>query len=107
MTPRTWLTCAAVVVSANAGYAADYLPRKAPEGQFVEACLDLSPAYYRIPGTDTCVRIGGYVRLHESFGGPSGVGPNFMWSRESSLETNYTRALFHFDARPMTEYGRA
>jgi hypothetical protein len=107
MTPRIWLACAAIFVSASAGYAADYPARKAAEAQFVEACVDLSPGHYRIPGTDTCVRIGGYVRLHWSLGGPGGAGPNFVWSRVSSLQTNYTRALFNFDARPMTEYGRA
>ena len=101
------LVCA-IVVSVSAANAADYSVRKAPETQFVEVCTDLMlTGFYRIPGTDTCVRIGGYVRVHWTYGGPAGAGPNFVWSRESSLNASYTRARFDFDARPMTEYGRA
>src|SRR5438128_1904751 len=56
------LASAATLAVGGAAYAADLPVRKAPEKVFVEVCTNYE-GFYRIPGTDTCLRFGGYVRV--------------------------------------------
>ena len=100
------LAAAGIFAVAGTAYAADLPVRKAPEKVFVEVCTNYE-GYYRIPGTDTCVRIGGYVRMDWGVGGGTTATPNFPWSRESGLSNQFTRWVMVFDARPMTDVGPA
>ena len=100
------LATAGMFAVAGTGYAADLPVRKAPEKVFVEVCTNYE-GFYRIPGTDTCVRIGGYVRMDWGDGGGTTSTPNFVWSRQSGLSNQFTRWVMVFDARPMTNVGPA
>jgi hypothetical protein len=100
------LTAAGIFAVAGTAYAADLPVRKAPEKVFVEVCTNYE-GFYRIPGTDTCVRIGGYIRMDWGYGGGTTSTPNFVWSRESGLNGSFTRWVMVFDARPMTDVGPA
>ena len=101
------LATAGMFAVAGTGYAADLPVRKAPEKVFVEVCTNYE-GYYRIPGTDTCVRIGGYVRMDWGVGGGTTATPNFRPGAASSgLSNQFTRWVMVFDARPMTNVGPA
>jgi len=100
------LATAGMFAVAGTAYAADLPVRKAPEKVFVEVCTNYE-GYYRIPGTDTCVRIGGYVRMDWGYGGGTTATPNQAWSRASSLNSQFTRWVLVMDARPMTDVGPA
>jgi hypothetical protein len=100
------LATAATFAVAGAASAADLPVRKAPEKVFVEVCTNYE-GYYRVPGTDTCVRIGGYVRFDWGYGGGPTTQPNLNWTRASSLQTSFTRWVLVMDARPMTDIGPA
>src|SRR5262245_50331844 len=100
------LTAAGIVAVAGTAYAADLPVRKAPEKVFVEVCTNYE-GFYRIPGTDTCVRIGGYVRMDWGYGGGTTSSPNTVWNRNTGLNGSFTRWVMVFDARPMTDVGPA
>ncbi len=105
------LGSAATFVAAAGVQAAD-LPMKAKAVEYVKVCSLYGAGYYYIPGTDTCIKIGGYVRFDAAFNGaPSGAGPYISGanSRFNAAETNYynwrTRYNTSFDVRTQTEYG--
>ena len=54
-------TAAGLVVTAGA-QAAD-MPVKAAPVQYVKICSLYGDGFYYIPGTDTCLKMGGYVRV--------------------------------------------
>jgi Porin subfamily len=55
------LAIAAVVAAAD-GQAAD-MPVKAKPVQYVKICSLYGDGFYYIPGTDTCLKLGGYLRV--------------------------------------------
>ena len=55
------LGSAAGLVAVAGAQAAD-LPVKAKAVEYVKICSLYGVGYYYIPGTDTCIKIGGYVR---------------------------------------------
>lgn len=78
---------------------------------YVRVCSLYGLGFYYIPGTDTCVRIGGYVRAdfnYNALGGgtPSITGPNGRRTRtdESPYATRH-RAVISVDARAQSAYG--
>ncbi|WP_296576921.1 porin [Phreatobacter sp.] len=90
------LGAAAGFVALTGAQAAD-LPGKAAPAEYVRICDTYGAGFFFIPGTDTCLRIGGYVRadfyVAQAFGGATNV-----YSTRS-------RVLLNFDARSNTEYG--
>ena len=64
------LGSAAAIVAIGGAQAAD-LPVKAKAVEYVKVCSLYGAGFYYIPGTDTCIRIGGYVRAEVNFGGAS------------------------------------
>ena len=65
------LGSAAGLIAVAGAQAAD-LPVKAKAVEYVKICSLYGVGYYYIPGTDTCIKIGGYVRLeayHNAAGG--------------------------------------
>jgi hypothetical protein len=56
------LGSAAALVAATGAQAAD-LPVKAKAVQYVKICSLYGAGFYYIPGTDTCIKLGGYVQL--------------------------------------------
>ena len=52
---------AALIVAAQPAGA--WSPRKRDDAPKVRACPELGEGYVRVPGTDTCVKVGGSVRV--------------------------------------------
>ena len=57
------LSGAAGLAFAGAAQAADLPSRKAAPANYVKICDAYGAGFYTIPGTDTCLRVGGYVRV--------------------------------------------
>jgi hypothetical protein len=90
------LGAAAGFIGLTGAQAAD-LPGKAAPAEYVRICDTYGAGFFFIPGTDTCLRIGGYVR-HESY-----IAQQF--SPATNVYSTRTRLLLNFDARSNTEYG--
>ena len=81
----------------------------------MKICSLYGAGFYYIPGTDTCLKVGGYVRAEVnvnaggSFGvvGPSGGSPaSFnLNNRNAFMQDWRSRAAITLDARSQTEYG--
>lgn len=56
------LGCAAALTTASVGQAADLPTRKAAPVQYVRICDAYGAGFFYIPGTDTCLRVGGLVK---------------------------------------------
>jgi hypothetical protein len=57
-----FLGTAAAFVAAAGAQAAD-MPVKATPVQYVKVCSLYGDGFYYIPGTDTCLKLGGYMRV--------------------------------------------
>lgn len=78
--------------------AADLLSPPATDGR-VRACTAQGPGFFFIPGTDTCLRIGGYLWIEGYYNTYSAYPPNY--DKAYSIATG---ALI-IDTRTDTEYG--
>jgi Porin subfamily len=103
------LGSAAGVVAIAGAQAAD-LPVKAKPVQYVKICSLYGAGFYYIPGTDFCLKLGGWVRTeynmnsHGSFS-PILSGGDARYTRESNDNTWRTRYILTVDVRNQTEYG--
>jgi Porin subfamily len=106
------LGSAAALVAATAGQAAE-LPVKARPVQYVKVCSLYGAGFYYMPGTDMCIKIGGWVRAEIS--GGSAVNGNITWgpynnnanNRGTSNLVMRARGYITADAREQTAYGVA
>lgn len=105
------LGSAATLVALGGAQAAD-LPLKAKAVEYVKVCSLYGAGFYYIPGTDICMKVGGYVRYQVSAGmgssptsGPfaSAAGWNNMINTNNV--TQRVRAIATFDTRQQTAYG--
>ena len=102
------LGSAAGLVAVAGAQAAD-LPVKAKPVQYVKICSLYGVGFYYIPGTDMCIKIGGWVRAEYGWG----QNGNFAWGWASANVNNRTtnnsdfraRGYITADARNQTEYG--
>ncbi|KAA0069992.1 porin [Tardiphaga sp. P9-11] len=107
---RALLLGATTLALAHSAQAAD-LPVKAKAVEYVKVCSLYGAGFYYIPGTDTCVKIGGQIRVATSFNAGTYNLPYYQSGAGSSeLNTkNYfqTRERFglNVDTRTATEYG--
>jgi Porin subfamily len=62
------LCTAACLVTMGGAQAAD-LPVKAKAVEYVKICSLYGAGFYYIPGTDTCIKLGGYLRADVTFNG--------------------------------------
>ena len=62
------LGSAAGLVAMSGAQAAD-LPVKAKAVEYVRICSLYGAGFYYIPGTDTCIKLGGYLRADTTFNG--------------------------------------
>src|SRR5690349_90622 len=105
---KSLLLGAAAGVVAVAGAQAADLPVKAKPVQYVKICSLYGAGFYYMPGTDTCLKIGGYVRAEVnvqaggSFAVPATLNLN---NRNAYLQDWRSRAAITVDARSQTEYG--
>lgn len=102
------LGSAAMFVGAGA-QAAD-LPVKARAIEYVKICSLYGAGFYYIPGTDTCIKLGGYLRADALLGtngdfdaASSGVAG--ARNRLSNYYTTRARQDLQIDTRTATEYG--
>jgi hypothetical protein len=77
--------------------------------QYVKICSLYGAGFYYMPGTDTCLKVGGFVRaeVNVNAGGSFAVmtSGDFNSNSNPSLTTWRSRAGVTFDARTQTEYG--
>ena len=105
---------AASLVGGMAAQAAD-LPVKAKPVEYVRICTAYGAGFYYVPGTDTCIKLGGYLRaeVDVNAGGTltPAIGPviagnrDNINNRESQSMVQRTRILWTLDTRTQTEYG--
>ena len=105
------LTAAAGLVAVSGAQAAD-LPVKAKPVEYVKVCSLYGVGFYYIPGTDICMKIGGYVRyqLNTGMGNSISFGP---FTTSSGFNTRATgddlgqrvRVTVAQDTRQQTAYG--
>ena len=102
------LGSAAGLVAVAGAQAAD-LPVKAKPVEYVKICSLYGVGFYYIPGTDMCIKIGGWVRAEYGWG----QNGNFAWGWASQNLNNRStnnsdfraRGYITADARNQTEYG--
>ena len=103
------LGSAAVLVAMGAAQAAD-LPLKAKAVEYVKVCSLYGAGFYYMPGTDTCIKLGGYLRVDvlantnsDASGNTAGLGG--AQNRLSNAYTFRSREDLTVDTRTATEYG--
>ena len=82
---------AAALVAVSGAYAADAVVVAEPEpAEYVRICDVYGSGYFYIPGTETCLRVGGYVRMDIS-GGEQGsfTGRNTTDVRNGKAQRSY------------------
>jgi hypothetical protein len=99
----------AVVFGASPAFAAD-LPVKAKAVEYVKVCSLYGQGFFYIPGTDTCIKIGGFVRTEWNHNAGGSFNPHVnefpaLYNRATDTLVNRTRGLVSFDVRSQTEYG--
>ena len=110
------LGSAAGLVAVAGAQAAD-LPVKAKPVEYVKVCSLYGAGFWYVPGTDTCLKIGSFVRVQTSWNnttsdvpnGMGGGGNNAVAGRETRTDTaNFgfrVRSGVSVDLRTQTEYG--
>ncbi|MGJ5043986.1 porin [Bradyrhizobium sp. HKCCYLRH1062] len=103
------LGSAAALVAMSGAQAAD-LPIKAKAVEYVKVCSLYGAGFYYIPGTDTCIKLGGYLRAETSFASNgqynnavNGVAGGM--NRHSNYYYSRARQDLNIDTRTATEYG--
>ncbi len=94
------LGSAAGLCAAAGAQAADLPMRKAAPVEYVRVCTAYGAGFFYIPGTDTCLRVGGRARFE------AGYVQSFSRSGANGDLTQY-RGLgrLNLDARTQTAYG--
>jgi Porin subfamily len=87
---------------------------KAKPVEYVKVCSLYGSGFWYVPGTDTCLKIGGFVRVQTTYNAttsnaPIGGGNNDPGGRETRTDTSNfgfrTRSDLSIDLRTQTEYG--
>ena len=77
--------------------------------QYVKICSLYGVGFYYIPGTDMCIKIGGFVRAEYAYGDNGSItwgwANNNVNNRLTSNSTWRSRGYVTADARNQTEYG--
>jgi hypothetical protein len=104
------LGSAAGLLAMSGAQAAD-LPVKAKAVEYVRICSLYGAGFFYIPGTDTCIKLGGYLRIDTTFNGsgtqdaPAWNGDPGQVNRYRDYFTTRSRMAFTVDTRTATEYG--
>jgi len=109
---KTLLATAAGLALASGAQAAD-MPVKAKAVEYVKVCSAYGAGFYYIPGTDICLRVGGYVFLETGVKGrnaavdviyDAAAGPAEFNSNDNYMQWR-ARGHVILDARQNTAYG--
>src|SRR5215213_6660491 len=110
ITARTLILGSAAGLMALGGAQAADLPVKAKAVEYVRICSLYGAGFFYIPGTDTCIKIGGYLRADTTFGGGAHGAP--AWNGDLGQQNRYrdyfvsrSRMALTVDTRTATEYG--
>ena len=101
---------AAAIVAVPMAQGAD-LPLKAKAVEYVKVCSLYGAGFYYIPGTDTCIKLGGAMRADTSFhaagahGEPAWRGAAGAGTRDANDYIARVRSYLRLDTRTGTEYG--
>jgi hypothetical protein len=103
------LGSAAGLIAVSGAQAAD-LPVKAKAVEYVRICSLYGAGFFYIPGTDTCIKLGGYLRADVTFNGGAHGAP--AWNGDIGQQNRYrnyyvarSRMALTVDTRTGTEYG--
>lgn len=91
------LGSAAGIAAVAGAQAADLPSRKAAPVEYVRVCSAYGAGFFYIPGTDTCLRVGGRVRAEYTVGSRYGDTGDSYGTR--------ARGRLNIDARTATAYG--
>jgi hypothetical protein len=118
---KSLLFGSAAVIAAGTGAQAADLPTAEPV-EYVRICDAFGPGFYYIPGTDTCLKVGGYVRVDTAYVGGDdddiyyrfgygegfpafGGGPAELAQEQFNHYYSYARGHVVLDARSQTPVG--
>ena len=87
---------AAALATAASAQAAD-LPVKAAPVEYVKVCSLYGAGFFYIPGTDTCLKIGGYLRADHIYG--MGNAGGYYMGTPSAQETRTSGDMYSYRAR--------
>ena len=100
----------ACLIGSIGAQAAD-LPVKAKAVEYVKVCSLYGAGFFYIPGTDTCIKLGGYLRVDTTFNGsnvydaPAWSGAAGQITRARNYYFSRSREDINIDTRTATEYG--
>ncbi len=103
------LGSAAGLLAMSGAQAAD-LPVKAKAVEYVRICSLYGAGFFYIPGTDTCIKLGGYLRVETAFNTNNNYGGAYsgVSGAQNRLSDHYharSREDLNIDTRTATEYG--
>src|SRR3979411_1519301 len=104
------LGSAAGLLAISGAHAAD-LPVKAKAVEYVRICSLYGAGFWYIPGTDTCIKLGGYLRIDTTFNSstvydaPAYSGDSGQQNRYRDYFIGRSRMALTVDTRTATEYG--
>ena len=106
---------AAALAAVSGAQAADAIVAAEPDPmEYVRVCDAFGTGFFYIPGTETCLKIGGFVRFQVGFGEAAttpagvdlvGIGRGGMGKYDHSSWDAFTLVDVNFDARTDTELG--
>jgi len=75
--------------------------------QYVKICSLYGAGFWYIPGTDTCIKLGGWVRTEYNIdsGGSFAPSKSSNFTRSDNENTIRNRGIMSWDVREQTEYG--
>ena len=103
------LGSATAFVAVAGANAADLPSKKAAPATYVKVCDAYGAGFYTIPGTETCIKIGGRVRYDFAMSGRKDIytasGTTSALAAGENLYGNEARGRVDLDARTPTAYG--
>jgi len=107
---RTFILGSAAGLIVMSGAQAADLPVKAKAIEYVKVCSAYGVGFWYIPGTDTCIKLGGYLRIDTTFNGGAQGQP--AWNGDIAQQNRYrdyysarSRMALTVDTRTASEYG--
>src|SRR5918994_7525083 len=94
---KSFLGSVAGLCAAASAQAADLPVQKAAPVEYVRICTAAGEGFFYIPGTDTCLRVGGRVRAEYLY--------QETFNRKENAIGFLARGRLNVDARTATEYG--
>lgn len=112
-TVTSLLLASAAGLAVTAGAQAADLPVKAKPVEYVKVCSLYGAGFYYIPGTDTCIRVGGHIRAEAHINGTNNFGHPYANNgdglatdtRDQNRYQFRSRAYLYNDTRTQTAYG--